>query len=250
MKNPQVIIDWLKDQVTKSGQTGFVLGVSGGVDSGLVSTLCAMTGLKTIVVTMPIHQAQAEVTRADKHIKWLESKFENVESVCVNLTDTFETLRKALPMDESIDDLAMANTRSRLRMTTLYTFAGHHKLLVAGTGNKVEDLGIGFFTKYGDGGVDISPIGDLLKSEVREMARQLGVIPEISEAVPTDGLWSNGATDEDQIGATYDELEWAMSPVKPARTLTEREQQVMDIYNSRHNKNKHKMEPIPVCTFD
>lgn len=251
------IVNWIQEQLRKSKLETLVIGVSGGVDSGLVSTLCARTGAKTIVVNMPIHQAKNQQSNADTHINWLKSNYTNVDVCTVDLTKAFDSLKESLPAEEAEDSLAMANTRSRLRMTTLYAIANHHKGLVVGTGNKVEDIGIGFFTKYGDGGVDISPIGDLMKSEVRSMSRLLGLPTEITEAVPTDGLWDEGLTDEDQIGASYDELEWAMNVIANQQednfnsdfvmSLTPRQQEILKIYKTRHEANKHKMQPIPVC---
>ena len=253
------ISQWLKEYSNKSGTQGFVMGVSGGIDSAVVSTLCAMTGLKLLVLEMPIHQGEGEVTRAENHIKWLKSNYPNVSSQRVDLTNTYDTLYNVVGnSDEAFGevitkekfDFSMANSRSRLRMITLYQFAGMHKLLVAGTGNKVEDFGIGFYTKYGDGGVDLSPIADLMKSEVYALGAVLGVGMSILTAAPTDGLHTDGRTDEDQIGATYDELEWAMECYSDGKTpasndLTERQNEVLRIYNKFHNSNKHKMEPIP-----
>ena len=196
---------------------------------------------------MPIHQNQTELNRAHNHIKWLEKKYSNVISIEKDLTDVFETF-KGLFSDNN--DLALANSRARLRMTTLYQIAQSNGGLVVGTGNKVEDFGVGFFTKYGDGGVDISPIGDLMKSEVREMARELGVNEEILVASPTDGLWGDGRSDEDQIGATYDELEWAMmvttKEFSEHSSWSDRKKEVWGIYNRFNDINKHKMRPIPV----
>jgi NAD+ synthase len=201
---------------------------------------------------MPIHQAKKQVTRAENHISWLQANFKNVSKTEVNLTPVFDSLIAALPPVESEEDrfMSLANTRARLRMTTLYYFAALHSYLVAGTGNKVEDFGVGFYTKYGDGGVDLSPIADLMKSEVYEIAKYLGVHQEIIEAAPTDGLWGDDRTDEDQIGATYDELEWAMSMQEQGKTaddFSEREQEVFILYSRLNKINQHKMMPIPVC---
>ncbi|MEK6829885.1 MAG: NAD(+) synthase [Nanoarchaeota archaeon] len=251
------ISEWLKTYAQKSGAKGFVMGVSGGIDSAVVSALCARTGLDLLVLEMPIHQGQDQVDRAANHIAWLKSKYPNVSSKRIDLTSTYDSLYEAYAPEagstskESFD-FCMANTRSRLRMVTLYQFAGINKYLVAGTGNKVEDFGIGFYTKYGDGGVDISPIGDLMKSEVYALGAALGVGNDILTAAPTDGLHADGRTDEDQIGATYDELEWAMKLVngtpydKFYANPTERQNKVLEIYNKFHNGNKHKMDPIPV----
>ncbi len=245
----QYIVNWLTNYCEQSKTTGFVIGISGGIDSALTSILCAKTGKKVLCLNMPIHQHKAEYDRGHEHIEWLKKNFSNVESVEVELTNTFEAISQTLP--ESIQDwLTMANTRSRLRMTTLYAFACHHKLLVAGTGNKVEDFGIGFFTKYGDGGVDLSPIADLMKSDVFALAKELGVVNSIQSAKPTDGLFADGRSDEDQIGATYDELEWAMNFIENPSDfahLSDRQKTVLDIYTRMNKANQHKMNPIPVC---
>lgn len=250
--NHQAIIDhivnWLKTYSDNSKTQGFVVGISGGIDSAVTSTLCALTGKRVIVVSMPIRQHSSEFNRGNEHMDWLIQKFPNVERATTDLTPVFESLEKNLPSDVQ-DFLTMANTRSRLRMIALYAYATHHKLLVAGTGNKVEDFGVGFYTKYGDGGVDLSPIADLFKTEVYALAKTLGVVPSILQAAPTDGLFADGRTDEDQIGASYPELEWAMTYLENKGTypLNDRQQEVMRIYQSRHAANLHKMNPIPVC---
>lgn len=243
------IVKWLKDYSDRSGMAGFVIGISGGIDSAVTSTLCAMTGKKVIVLNLPIKQHQNEFYRANEHITWLQKNYKNVETYTVELTDIFKGFEKDLPPFIQ-DFLTMANVRSRVRMITLYAFATHHKLLVAGTGNKIEDFGIGFFTKYGDGGVDLSPIADLTKTEVYALAAEMGVVDSIQKARPTDGLYADDRTDEDQIGATYPELEWAMDYVNNNETyaLNDRQKLVMDIYKKRNAENRHKMEPIPVCT--
>lgn len=241
------IVNWLKDYAKKAHSQGFVIGISGGVDSAVTSTLCALTGLKVIVISMPIRQGKAEFERANNHITDLKSKFPNVSSIEVNLTSTFENLENVLPPSSVEHHLAMANTRSRLRMTTLYAIAQPNGCLVAGTGNKIEDFGVGFYTKYGDGGVDISPIADLTKSQVWDLARQMNVIEEIIIAKPTDGLFEDGRSDEDQMGATYPELEWAMEFSGDESTLNEREKEVLVIYRRLNRQNQHKMNPIPVC---
>jgi NAD+ synthase len=252
MKNQEVInhiVQWLNDYSEQSKTNGFVIGISGGIDSALTSTLCAKTGKTVICLNMPIHQHKAEYDRGHEHINWLKKNFKNVNSHEVELTETFKSISAALPTDIQ-DWLSMANLRSRLRMTTLYAFTCNKKMLVAGTGNKVEDFGIGFFTKYGDGGVDISPIADLMKSEVFALAKELGVINSILIAKPTDGLFADSRSDEDQIGASYDELEWAMNFLdNPGdfTKLTERQRTVLDIYSRMHKINQHKMNPIPVC---
>ena len=243
------ISQWLLDYCEKSKVSGFVIGISGGIDSAVTSTLCAQTGKKTILVNLPIKQNESEYNRALEHIENLKSRFSNVQSVEVNLTETFEILSENLPSEAKSNSLAMANTRSRLRMTTLYAIAQGNNCLVAGTGNKIEDFGIGFYTKYGDGGVDVSPIADLLKTEVFQLGKELKVIESIQNAAPTDGLWGDQRTDEDQIGATYPELEWAMlfHGNGNENELTTRQQEVLAIYRRLNSANKHKMLPIPVC---
>jgi NAD+ synthase len=251
-KVAEYIINWLKEYATNAKVNGFVLGVSGGIDSALTSTLCAKTGLPTLCIEMPIHQAESQVSRAEEHIKQLKNRFSNVSEARVNLTSTFEDFKNVLPEAEISTklDVSLANTRARLRMTTLYYFAGLHGLLVAGTGNKVEDFGVGFYTKYGDGGVDLSPIADLMKSEVYDLAAYLEVPNSIQEAQPTDGLFGDSRTDEDQIGASYDELEWAMKMQDENKTVndfSDRKKEVFKIYNRLNSINQHKMMPIPIC---
>jgi NAD+ synthase len=243
----QHITAWLSNYCYKAGLSGFIIGISGGVDSALTSTLCAMTGKKTIVLSMPIRQTSAEYSRAMNHIEDLKKKFDNVESLDINLTSTFEEFESKMPFDLKEHHLAMANSRARLRMTTLYSLGQAYGCLVAGTGNKVEDFGIGFFTKYGDGGVDLSPIADLNKTEVWTVSKEVGIIDEIISAKPTDGLWEDGRSDEDQIGASYPELEWAMSFEGDEGELNERQSEVLKIYKRLREVNKHKIEPIPVC---
>ncbi|MDC6365838.1 MULTISPECIES: NAD(+) synthase [Flavobacteriaceae] len=246
------IVEWLKDYATNAKCKGFVIGVSGGIDSAVTSTLCAKTGLDLLCVEMPIHQGDNQVTRADKHINWLMDNFPNVNRQPVNLTSVFDSLVASFPKVDNEEDrfMSLANTRARLRMTTLYYFAALKGYLVAGTGNKVEDFGIGFYTKYGDGGVDLSPIADLLKTEVYEIGAALGVNQDIMDAAPTDGLWGDSRTDEDQIGASYPELEWAMEMDNLGKTsddFSRREKEVFDIYKKFNTANKHKMIPIPIC---
>jgi NAD+ synthase len=245
------IVKWLRNYCETTGMNGFVVGVSGGIDSALTSTLCAMTDKPTLLVEMPIHQAESHVTRAQQHMKFLEDRFEHVNCQRVELTGTFDTLVQALPasQNEALYNLSLANSRARMRMTTLYYFAGIHRFLVAGTGNKVEDFGIGFFTKYGDGGVDLSPIADLTKTEVYSLAESLGVHEDILNAAPTDGLFGDDRSDEDQIGATYPELEWAMNQNDKSTKLSKREREVLAIYQKLNRQNQHKMQPIPVCTI-
>ena len=246
------IVNWLKDYATTANMNGFVVGISGGIDSAVTSSLCALTGLRTLCLEMPIHQAENQISRAEKHIEFLKKHFANVTNVEVDLTPVFDEFQQVLPEAQPNDllNLSLANSRARLRMTTLYYFAGLHKLLVAGTGNKIEDFGVGFYTKYGDGGVDLSPIADLLKSEVYKIARFLNVNPEIQQAPPTDGLFGDSRTDEDQLGASYAELEWAMQLDEQEKTsadFSERERVVLGIYKHLHASNAHKMKPIPVC---
>lgn len=243
------IVNWLADYSYQSKTNGFIIGISGGIDSALTSTLCAKTGKSVICLNMPIHQHKAEYDRGHEHINWLKKNFPNVTSHEVELTQTFTSISSALPSDIQ-DWLTMANTRARLRMTTLYAFACHNKMLVAGTGNKIEDFGIGFFTKYGDGGVDLSPIADLMKSEVYSLSKELGIVESIISAKPTDGLFADSRSDEDQIGATYDELEEAMKFIANPHDfskLTERQKTVLDIYTRMNKANQHKMIPIPIC---
>ena len=246
------IVAWMKDYVGESHTKGFVVGVSGGIDSALTSTLAAQTGLPTLCLEMPIHQADSQVTRAREHISQLEAKYPNVSSVEVDLTPVFDQFVGSLPAVDNEEErfLSLANARARLRMTSLYYFAGLHNYIVAGTGNKVEDFGVGFYTKYGDGGVDISPIADLMKTEVFSLAKTLGVIEAIQVAKPTDGLWGDDRSDEDQIGASYPELEWAMAfdeSKQSESSLSEREKEVLAIYTRLNRANQHKMNPIPVC---
>jgi NAD+ synthase len=246
------IVTWLKDYATNAKQKGFAIGVSGGIDSAVTSTLCAKTGLDLLCLEMPIHQAPNQSDRASRHIAWLQENFPNVKRQRVNLTPVFDSLVAAFPKVENEEErfMSLANTRARLRMTSLYYFAALNRYLVAGTGNKVEDFGVGFYTKYGDGGVDLSPIADLLKTEVYAMAKVLGVNEEIIKAAPTDGLWGDDRTDEDQIGASYPELEWAMKMKDEGRTIEEftgREKEVFKIFSRFNSMNQHKMLPIPVC---
>ena len=242
------ITKWLKTYSENSNTNGFVIGISGGIDSAVTSTLCALTGKDVLCVLMPIHQHKMEFNRSKEHSDWLLAKFSNVRICTAKLTDTFDVLSAQIPQKLQ-DNLTMANTRARIRMTTLYTFAGAKGMLVAGTGNKIEDFGVGFFTKYGDGGVDLSPIADLMKSEVFEISKDLGIVKSIQKAAPTDGLWSDGRSDEDQLGATYNELEWAMQAyeVSQENTYEGREREVFAIFSRLHRANKHKMLAIPIC---
>ena len=229
------IVKWIKDYADENKIQSLVVGVSGGIDSAVVSTLCAETGLPVFPLGMPIHQDSDQESLSDLHLAWLEKKYKNVKTLKFNLTKVFEKFKEAL-QDYAHDDLSLANSRSRLRMTTLYQIAGKYNGMVVGTGNKVEDYGVGFYTKYGDGGVDIAPIADIYKTEVWELGRHLGVNEKIIEASPTDGLWDDKRTDEDQLGASYAQLEEAMEyGTGPAV-------KILETFNSR---NKHKMESIP-----
>ena len=240
------IVDWIKDYYTKSNLQSLVVGVSGGIDSAVVSTLCAKTGLPTYVVRMPLDSSHQNTRLSDLHAQQLAEKYDNVTNVQIELSSVYDSLlhsikwwSEAQQFDKkefTSDELANANTKSRIRMVTLYQIAGAKKGIVVGTGNKVEDYGIGFYTKYGDGGVDIAPIADLYKTEVRELGGYLGVDALIIDAKPTDGLWDDGRSDEDQIGATYAELEEAMENGTG---------NAVDILSRFNRKNRHKMEPIP-----
>ena len=229
------IVKWIKNYADENKIQSLVVGVSGGIDSAVVSTLCAETGLPTFPLGMPIHQDSDQESLSDIHLAWLEKKYKNVKTLKFNLTKVFEKFKEAL-QEYSHDDLSLANSRSRLRMITLYQIAGKYNGIVVGTGNKVEDYGVGFYTKYGDGGVDIAPIADIYKTEVWELGRHLGVNEKIIEASPTDGLWDDKRTDEDQLGASYAQLEEAMEyGTGPAV-------KILETFNGR---NKHKMESIP-----
>ena len=255
MKSPEkvkkYIVDWLKAYIINSKQNGFVVGVSGGVDSAVTSTLCALTKCPVYVIEMPIHQDKNQISRSRDHIKWLVSNYKNVNPISHSLTKTFDTFKDEIKKANlNLDLLTLANTRARLRMATLYYFAGSNKCIVAGTGNKIEDFGVGFYTKYGDGGVDISPIADLLKSEVFSLASHLNIIQSILIAKPTDGLWDDGRTDEDQMGASYKELEEAMDLIEKKisdSSLTKNQNKVRKIFQYLNSQNKHKMIPIPLC---
>ena len=251
------IVDWLNDYCVENSVEGFVVGVSGGIDSALTSTLCSMTKKPVLCIQMPIHQSKNEITRSANHIKWLEKNFTNVISVEDNLSSFYDEFVKSknnstssLTYSDEKKQLAFANTRSRLRMVNLYFHATSNNYIVAGTGNKVEDFGVGFYTKYGDGGVDISPIADLMKSEVRSLANFLKINSEIILAKPTDGLWDDTRTDEEQIGANYDELEWAMNEIERGKKYTDfqgRKKEVIEILTRFNTQNTHKMIPIPIC---
>ncbi len=244
------IVDWIKNYKETNNLNGFVVGVSGGVDSALTSTLCALSGIKTLCLNMPIKQKEEQYLRAKKHIQWLKKKFVNVESIDIDLTKVFNQFKLSVENNSSMNKLALANTRSRIRMMTLYYYATINNSIVVGTGNKVEDFGVGFYTKYGDGGVDISPIADLMKSEVFELSKELKINNEILEAKPTDGLWDDDRSDEEQIGATYDDLEKVMNSLERGMKPDEFESDMKEkytIYMEHHIANKHKMISIPVC---
>lgn len=243
------IVSWLKEYADNARVNGFIIGISGGVDSALVAHLCARTGKDVLLLTMPIRQHNEEHERAIEQIRSLKQKFANVRSEEVDLTAAFEALENTYSKKVNDSLLSMANSRSRLRMVTLYAYGQANGLLVAGTGNKVEDFGIGFYTKYGDGGVDLSPIADLTKTEVFALAKEAGVIETILKAKPTDGLWDKKQTDEDQIGASYPELEWAMDFDGDETGLSGRQKEVLEIYRRLNRQNRHKMIPIPVCVI-
>jgi len=238
LEKAQFISNWIKDYVEKmpSKAQSLIIGISGGIDSSVSSTLSAMTGIKTIVLSMPIKQKSSQHDLSLKHQEWLVKNFDNVEAHTLNLDKLFETFEGMLSNFDS--EHGMANSRARIRMTTLYQVAAANKGIVVGTGNKVEDFGVGFYTKYGDGGVDISPIADCNKSEVWEIGKSINILQEIIDAAPTDGLWDDGRTDEGQLGLRYEELEEAMNNVNSINR---------EKYEKIRNINLHKMEPIPVC---
>ena len=232
------IKDWILNYTNSMPKkaNALVIGISGGIDSSVTSTLCAMTGIKTIVLTMPIKQIISQHNLSLKHEKWLKNKFKNVETHTIELDEVFKSFQ--LKLSDFGSEHGLANSRARIRMTTLYQVAAANNGIVVGTGNKVEDFGVGFYTKYGDGGVDISPIADCTKTEVWELGKELGILKEIIQAQPTDGLWDDGRTDVGQLGLTYQELEDAMiNSNSPHRSK----------YLEKRKLNLHKMEPIPVC---
>ena len=238
LEKAQFISNWIKDYVGKmpSKAQSLIIGISGGIDSSVSSTLSAMTGIKTIVLSMPIKQKSSQHDLSLKHQEWLVKNFDNVEAHTLNLDKLFETFESTLSNFDS--ELGMANSRARIRMSTLYQVAAANKGIVVGTGNKVEDFGVGFYTKYGDGGVDISPIADCNKSEVWEIGKSINILQEIIDAAPTDGLWDDGRTDEGQLGLKYEELEEAMNNINSINR---------EKYEKIRKMNLHKMEPIPVC---
>ena len=243
------ITKWIKSYATKHKIKTLVVGVSGGIDSAVVSTLCARTGIYTMAVCMPIYQSKHTHELSTAHAYWLTTQFDNAENYTVDLTPTFKQFEKA--MDTVFDnELAFANSRSRLRMMTLYQIAQSNSGIVVGTGNRVEDFGVGFFTKYGDGGVDISPIGDCMKTDVWAMGHELGIMTEIITAAPTDGLCADGRTDEDQIGMTYPELETMMQMDEAGFDTAPKDRKKLKRYQQLRARNMHKMMPIPVCKFE
>ena len=239
-KKIEFIKDWILnyvDSMPKKAQS-LIIGISGGIDSSVTSTLCAMTGKKTIVLTMPINQISSQHDLSIKHKDWLKEKFNNVEDYIIELDDVFKSFKsKLLKFD---NEHGMANSRARIRMTALYQVAAANNGIVVGTGNKIEDFGVGFYTKYGDGGVDISPIADLLKTEVWELGKELNILEDIINAQPTDGLWDDGRTDSGQLGLTYEELEEAMNNPNSKNRKK---------YDEIRKINLHKMQSIPVCKF-
>jgi NAD+ synthase len=230
------ISSWIDNYAKSHNFSSLVVGISGGIDSAVTSTLCAKTGINTFVVSMPILDHQVLNNRGSNHIKWLKDNFKNIENIDANLSDVFKSFQVTLNKNNS--EHGYANSQARLRMTTLYQIAASNNGIVVGTGNKVEDFGIGFYTKYGDGGVDISPIADCLKTEIWEMGKALNINQEIIDAPPTDGLWTDGRTDEQQVGLSYEEIEEAM-----LNESSSNRQKYLDI----RKNNTHKMEPIPVC---
>jgi NAD+ synthase len=238
LEKAKFISNWIKNytEMMPSKAQTLVVGISGGIDSSVSSALSAMTGLKTIVLSMPIKQKSSQHDLSLKHQDWLMKNFNNVEVQTINLDKLFETFENTLSKFDS--ELGLANSRARLRMTTLYQVAAARKGIVVGTGNKVEDFGVGFYTKYGDGGVDISPIADCSKTEVWEMGKELNILKEIIEAAPTDGLWDDGRTDEGQLGLKYKELEEAMKNINSINR---------EKYEKIRKTNLHKIQPIPVC---
>jgi NAD+ synthase len=237
----QFIKNWIKNYCNSMEKkpASLVVGVSGGIDSAVVSTISAMTGMKVKALSMPIRQLKFQDDLSRAHLKWLKNKFSNVDEVIINLDEVFNSFEKTL--GQFNNELAFANSRARLRMATLYQVAGANNGIVVGTGNKIEDFGVGFFTKYGDGGVDISPIADCLKSQVWDMGKELKILEDIIKAAPTDGLWADGRTDERQLGMSYQDLEKAMLDPKDKN---------YEKYLKIRKRNLHKMNLIPICKFD
>ena len=240
------ISNWIRNYAKQHSIKTLVVGISGGIDSSVVSAICGRTGLDTIAVSMPIRQSKSTHELSLKHGEWLEDNYPNVSHEIIDLTSPFKHFEKAL--DTFPSELGFANSRARLRMMCLYQIAQSHGGIVVGTGNKVEDFGVGFFTKYGDGGVDISPIGDCMKTDVWEMGRYLNILPKIIEAAPTDGLWADERTDEDQLGMTYYDLEIAMAEDEAKYRISESiNAENLKKYRALRSRNLHKMQPIPVC---
>lgn len=257
------IVKWISDYCLIHNIKSLVVGISGGIDSSVVSTLCALTGIKTYVVGMPINQLEEQESLSDTHGEWLSKKFNNVEFIKTDMSHVYDSYLQTISIDLgqnfATNKLAQANTRSRFRMVTLYQVAGSVGGIVVGTGNKVEDYGVGFYTKYGDGGVDIAPIADLYKTEVWILGEHLGVDERIISAPPTDGLWDDGRTDTDQLGVSYQMLEWVMecgimnwygAPIDKldqwqGKPLTEEQRNAVHQYSKFNNQNKHKMVEIP-----
>ncbi|WP_185869672.1 NAD(+) synthase [Blattabacterium cuenoti] len=243
------IVCWLKKYINKHKSNGFIIGISGGIDSSVTSFLVSMTKYPTLVLEMPILENEKNIL-SKKHINLLTTKFSNVHYLKKDLSILFTSFCHTINVNQKIKntDLALVNVKSRIRMLTLYYYANLKNYLVVGTGNKVEDFGVGFFTKYGDGGVDLHPIADLTKSEVRFIAKKLNILDEIQKAKPTDGLWEDKRSDEEQLGATYEELEWAMNMKKKENyNFSKKENNILKIYQKLHKKNKHKIIKIPVC---
>lgn len=242
------ISNWLDSYLEVSGLQTFVVGVSGGIDSAVTSTLCARTSRPTIVLNIPINSSEGNTALSTEQCNWLAENYDNVKVLNFDLSSVYETFKSTVLEQAGVSDLGLANTKSRLRMVLLYYLASVNKGIVVGTGNKVEDFGVGFYTKYGDGGVDVSPIADFTKTQVRQLASVLNVPAAIIEAPPTDGLWEDGRTDQDQIGASYEELEWAMDYVDNNRKedVTDREKEVLELFLNYRNNNRHKMLPIPI----
>ncbi|WP_185864522.1 NAD(+) synthase [Blattabacterium cuenoti] len=251
----EYIVSWLKKYIQKYKSNGFIIGISGGVDSSLTSLLVAKTKFPTIVLEMPILEKKNFLSK--KHVTFLKSKFKNVNYLKKDLSDIYVSFCKIMNVNNKKKDektlLSLANVKSRFRMLTLYYYANKKNYLVVGTGNKIEDFGVGFFTKYGDGGVDLQPIADLMKSEIFLLAKELNIPSEIQNANPTDGLWEDKRTDEDQLGASYEELEWAMNifennTIKHHNTnFSYQESKILEKYYNLHKKNHHKIKPIPIC---
>ena len=240
-KRANIIKDWIENYCKNESfqPKTLVVGISGGIDSSVVSTLCALTGRKTIALTMPIKQIKSQHDLSIEHGKWLTSKFKNVEHKVIELENVFNSFEKTL--NGFNNEHGFANSRARLRMTTLYQVAAANSGIVVGTGNKIEDFGVGFYTKYGDGGVDISPIADCNKTHIWELGKHLGILNKIIEAEPTDGLWHDGRSDKDQLGMSYSELEKVMEDKNDPNHKK---------YLEIRKKNIHKMKPIPICKFD